>query len=203
MTSLTKLIYLPWWWFKAAVLGKHYPLQSVIFISDRCNLSCKHCSVYNHTAPIDKTFEQIRSELEYCYSLGSRFVDFEGGEPFIWRDGDKTVNDLCRLARQGGGVAISSMCTVFAESEVISLIGRGEARENIAFAVVDSVVQKVSAQAGKLSGGSGTFCLTGVLCQCDFICEALEKALGRPVQTCENGRFAGALGAALSGLKKP
>ena len=93
------------------------------------------------------------------------------------------------------------MCTVFAESEVISLIGRGEARENIAFAVVDSVVQKVSAQAGKLSDGSGAFCLTGGLCQCDFICEALEKALGRPVQTCENGRFAGALGAALSGLK--
>lgn len=114
-----------------------------------------------------------------------------------------TPGDLCRLARQGGGVAISSMCTVFAESEVISLIGRGEARENIAFAVVDSVVQKVSAQAGKLSGGSGTFCLTGGLCQCDFICEALERALGRPVQTCENGRFAGALGAALSGLKKP
>ena len=43
-----------------------------------------------------------------------------------------SLGELCDLARQGGGTAISSMCTVFAESEVISLIGRGEARENIA-----------------------------------------------------------------------
>lgn len=110
-------------------------------------------------------------------------------------------DELCELARQGGGTAISSMCTVFAESEVISLIGRGEKRENIAFAIVDSVVQKVAAQARKLVGATGTVCLTGGLCQCSYVQEALAKALDQPVQTCENGRFAGALGAALSGLK--
>ncbi|MBP3587608.1 MAG: CoA activase [Clostridia bacterium] len=110
-------------------------------------------------------------------------------------------DELCDLARQGGGTAISSMCTVFAESEVISLIGRGEKRENIACAVVDSVVQKVAAQAGKLTGTVGTICLTGGLCQCDFIREALSRALGNPVITCDDGRFAGAVGAALRALK--
>lgn len=45
-------------------------------------------------------------------------------------------NEMCELAREGSGVTISSMCTVFAESEVISLIGQGEKKENIAFAVV-------------------------------------------------------------------
>jgi predicted CoA-substrate-specific enzyme activase len=110
-------------------------------------------------------------------------------------------DELCDLARQGGGTSISSMCTVFAESEVISLIGRGEKRENIAFAVVDSVVQKVVAQAGKLAGTAGTLCLTGGLCQCDYVREALSRALGSPVLTCADGRFAGALGAALHALK--
>ena len=110
-------------------------------------------------------------------------------------------DELCDLARQGGGTAISSMCTVFAESEVISLIGRGEKRENIAFAVVDSVVQKVASQAGKLTGAAGAICLTGGLCQCAYVQEALYKALGQPVQTCADGRFAGAVGAALSGVK--
>ena len=110
-------------------------------------------------------------------------------------------DELCELARQGGGTSISSMCTVFAESEVISLIGRGEKRENIAFAVVDSVIQKVASQAGKLTEATGAVCLTGGLCQCEYVCEALEKALGRPVRTCADGRFAGAVGAALSGLK--
>lgn len=109
--------------------------------------------------------------------------------------------ELCDLARQGGGMTISSMCTVFAESEVISLIGRGEKRENIAFAVVDSIVQKVISQAGKLTAAEGQFCLTGGLCQCPYIREALENALGNPVMTHEYGRFAGAIGAALSGLK--
>ena len=37
-----------------------------------------------------------------------------------------TPQDLCELAAKGSGTSISSMCTVFAESEVISLIGRGE-----------------------------------------------------------------------------
>lgn len=102
MKAIRQFIYLAWWWLRAVFFGRKKPLQSVVFISNRCNLSCKHCSVYNHEAPTDKTFGQIREELLYCLSLGSRFVDFEGGEPFLWRDGDKTVNDLCRLARSLG-----------------------------------------------------------------------------------------------------
>lgn len=109
-------------------------------------------------------------------------------------------DELCRLAAKGSGVKISSMCTVFAESEVISLIGRGESRENIAFAVVDSIVTKVASQAGRLNI-SGRLCLTGGLCQCDYIVEALGKALGALVETNPLGRHAGAMGAALYAMK--
>ncbi len=95
------MTYLPWWWFRTK-LGRKAPLQSVVFVSDRCNLSCKHCSVYNHKNPLTKTMEQLREELQYCHSLGSRYVDFEGGEPFLWHDGDKDINDLCDMARSLG-----------------------------------------------------------------------------------------------------
>ena len=78
------MVYLAQWFVKARFFGIKRPLQSVVFISDKCNLACKHCSVYNYENPNIKTFEQIKQELEYCYGLGSRFVDFEGGEPFIW-----------------------------------------------------------------------------------------------------------------------
>ena len=104
--------------------------------------------------------------------------------------------DLCELARQGGGVSISSMCTVFAESEVISLIGKGEKKENIAFAVVDSIVKKVASQASRLEGG-GPVCLTGGLCESAYIRQALERQLRTPVQAVAEGRYAGAVGAAL------
>ena len=104
---------------------------------------------------------------------------------------------LCDLARQGSETHISSLCTVFAESEVINLIGRGTPRENIAWGVVDSIAQKVRAQAGKLCLGEGPLCLTGGLCDFPYLCEKLEKVFGREVRTSPDARFAGALGAAL------
>ena len=108
------------------------------------------------------------------------------------------LDELCWLAAEGGGVSISSMCTVFAESEVISLIGRGEKKQNIAFGVVDSIVKKVASQAGKLQLAGNAVCLTGGLCDFEYVCAQLSRSLKTPVQTHPDGRFAGAIGAALS-----
>mgnify|MGYP000352740422 CR=1 FL=1 len=94
------------------------------------------------------------------------------------------------------------MCTVFAESEVISLIGQGEKKENIAFAVVDSIVRKVAAQANRMSEDRPMLCLTGGLCECSYISEALTKELGMEVKTDPQSRYAGAIGAALGAVKK-
>lgn len=106
-------------------------------------------------------------------------------------------DELCKLAEIGGGVTISSMCTVFAESEVISLIGRGEKKENIAFAVVDSIVKKVASQAKRLEGTTEKVCLTGGLCDCEYIRSAIGRQLHTAIASEPNGRFAGAIGAAL------
>ena len=106
-------------------------------------------------------------------------------------------DELCQLAAHGGNTTISSMCTVFAESEVISLIGRGEAKENIAFAVVDSIVKKVGSQAGRLHLG-GEVCLTGGLCEFEYLRKSLSRQLGVAVKSHPDGRYAGAIGAALS-----
>ena len=136
--KLSQLLYLPLWWFRAKFLGRKQPLQSVIFISDRCNLSCKHCSVYNHKAPLSKSYEQVKEELEYCYSLGSRFVDFEGGEPFLWEDQGRRVDDLCELARKIGFFS----CTITTNAQLpfpnskadsiwVSLDGVGEYHERV------------------------------------------------------------------------
>jgi len=105
---MLNFLYLPIWFIKTYILKKQIPLQSVVFITDKCNLQCKHCNVYgketNHNI---STFEEIKKELKYCYNLGSRFVDFEGGEPFIWKDESnpndiKDINSLCKLAKEIG-----------------------------------------------------------------------------------------------------
>jgi MoaA/NifB/PqqE/SkfB family radical SAM enzyme len=99
---MKQFLYLPWWFFKTRILGKKIPLQSVIFISDRCNLRCKHCNIYATKNTITKKYKQIKKELEYCYAQGSRFVDFEGGEPTLWRDSEKNLNTLLDLAKEIG-----------------------------------------------------------------------------------------------------
>ena len=106
--------------------------------------------------------------------------------------------ELAALAAAGEGVTISSMCTVFAESEVISLVGRGESRENIAHGIIESVVSRVAALAGQ--GAGEPFFLTGGLCENAYFAERLGAKLGASVSTCPEARFAGALGAAEKAL---
>ena len=110
------------------------------------------------------------------------------------------MDELCDMASKGSDTYISSLCTVFAESEVISLIGRGEKRENIAFAIVDSIIKKVCQQAQKLYRKGMKVCLTGGLSEFKYISDSLGKELKINVEAKEDGRYAGAIGAALAGM---
>lgn len=126
-----------------------------------------------------------------CSAGTGRFLEIMGNAMGSGPD------QLCELARDGGGVRISSMCTVFAESEVIGLIGRGERKENIAAAIVESIVDKVSSQAsGFVSGDGPPVCITGGLCEMPYLIEALSVKLRLPILTDPLARFAGAIGAA-------
>ena len=107
-----------------------------------------------------------------------------------------TQEQLAELAAAGKPTQISNMCTVFAESEVISLIGRGEPRENIANGVIESVVSKLSSHASNLIVGD--VFLTGGLCENEYVIARLSEHLQRPVTTNPSARYAGAIGAALS-----
>ena len=102
-----KYLYLPFWFFKTRILGKKIPLVSVIFITDVCNLKCKHCCIYAQETSITKSYAQVEDDLKYCYKQGARFVDFEGGEPTLWRDGDKNLNDLIDLAKKIGFFSVT------------------------------------------------------------------------------------------------
>ena len=130
---MKSFLYLPIWFAKAKLLGKKSPLQTVIFISDKCNLKCKHCCVYANEAITTKSYEQIKEELEYSYKQGSRFVDFEGGEPTLWKDGEYDLNSLIRLSKQIGffsATVTTNAVLPFAGNEAdsiwVSLDGLGE-----------------------------------------------------------------------------
>ncbi|AJD32177.1 acyl-CoA dehydratase activase [Clostridium sporogenes] len=106
------------------------------------------------------------------------------------------IEEMCERAKNGENVTISSMCTVFAESEVISLIGSGKKREDIAHGVLDSITGKVKSLCQKHSD-NGQYFLTGGLSENNYILERLSEKLGSEVKAHELGRYAGAIGAAL------
>ncbi len=112
-----------------------------------------------------------------------------------------SLEELYQLAEHGEPLSISAMCTVFAESEVISHIGSGEKREDIAAGVIDSVASRVASLASRF-GISGDAALTGGLCDSPYFIKVLSEKLRCPVETHEFGRYAGALGAALTAEEK-
>lgn len=95
MSKIRALPYFASWFIKVRFLGRRKPLQSVVFITDRCNLQCKHCAIVKEGRDSRcKSYEQIISELRYCYREGSRIVDFQGGEPSMWKDESSEAKDL-------------------------------------------------------------------------------------------------------------
>ena len=107
-----------------------------------------------------------------------------------------TLEEMFDMASQGKPLAISSMCTVFAESEVISHIGAGESREDIAAGVVESVVNRAAGLCSRY-GVRGDVMLTGGLSESAYLIGRLSERIGVPIHSHPMGRFAGALGAAL------
>jgi len=100
--QIGRLFYLSSWFLRSRFLRAERPLQTVLFVSNVCNLACKHCNIYARDQVFHKTYDQIADELRYSYKLGSRFVDYEGGEPFLWRDGPHDMNSLVLLAKEIG-----------------------------------------------------------------------------------------------------
>ncbi len=91
---------------------------------------------------------------------------------------------------------ISSICTVFAESEVISLISKGESRERIIAGIHDSVAARVSALVMKV-GIIEPVMMTGGVAMNQGAVKALEKKLGVNIKVMEYAQLNGAIGAAV------
>ncbi len=109
--------------------------------------------------------------------------------------------EMSRLSKDGRGVSISSMCTVFAESEVISLIGSGEDRKNIAYAIIESITGRVNSLCQK-HGRAQSYFLSGGLCENRYLIDSLSKKLGMTVESSPLARFAGAIGAGIIAREK-
>ncbi len=95
-------------------------------------------------------------------------------------------------------VAISSTCTVFAESEVISLIANGESVEGIVKGLHMALAERVAGLAGRMLAGAPSVFLSGGVAKNQAMLAALQSKLQRSVTVVPDPQLVGALGAALS-----
>jgi (R)-2-hydroxyacyl-CoA dehydratese activating ATPase len=93
-------------------------------------------------------------------------------------------------------VKVNSMCTVFAESEVISLLAKKENAENIGLGLHLSIVERISSMLYRI-GVNDEVVLTGGVGRNIAIKQLLSEKLGRAVHVPESPEIMGALGAAL------
>lgn len=100
-------------------------------------------------------------------------------------------------------IVISSMCTVFAESEVVSLVAQNKNVADIIHGLNVSVASKVGALAARLGKKNpGEYMMTGGVAKNQGIINALEEKLGAKLYICDEAQLCGALGAALFAYEK-
>ena len=98
---------------------------------------------------------------------------------------------------------ISSMCTVFAETEATSLMARGERPEGIALGLHKAIVKRTVNMLGRVGGGFPLVFTGGVAnnpCVLRLMADALGARVGEDILVPDEPDMVGALGAALSAL---
>lgn len=97
-------------------------------------------------------------------------------------------------------ITISAMCSVFAESEVVSLVAQSKAVPDIVHGLDNSVASKI-ASLSKRVGGADVYMMTGGVAKNAGVVDAIEKKLGCKLYISDKAQLCGALGAALFALE--
>lgn len=113
--------------------------------------------------------------------------------------------DMDQMSRQGltwkKDLTISSMCTVFAESEVISLIADNHTDSDIIHGLNKSIAAKTASMVSRAKG-TGPYMMTGGVARNKGVVQALEARLGERLYITDAPDLCGAIGAALFALEE-
>ena len=95
------ILYGAWYLAQTRLLRRRIPFIGGFVLTEKCNLSCAHCTVANTGIP-DMTWVEVCHGLEIFRSKGIRLLAITGGEPMLWRDGDRGLEDVLAQARHLG-----------------------------------------------------------------------------------------------------
>lgn len=130
-----------------------------------------------------------------CAAGTGRFLEIVAGRFGV------QLESLGRMAAKSRRpAAISSMCVVFAETEIIGLLAAGKAREDIVAGVQAAIANRIVAMAGRNIDSPVIF--TGGVALVSGMDTALQFVLGKKVIISPDPQMTGALGAAILASRK-
>ena len=122
-------------YYLGSLIGKKKPLLGGIKLTHNCNLSCIHCPFHKRKSS-SLSFPQVLSSLTTLYDWGVRIIIVEGGEPFLWRDGEYDIRNVVAEAKKlffSVGVTTNGTFPIEIDSDVIwvSIDGLKEMHDRI------------------------------------------------------------------------
>ncbi|MFZ5646124.1 MAG: acyl-CoA dehydratase activase [Bacillota bacterium] len=166
-------------------LGASYLVPGAATVIDVGGQDCKAISV----SPGGKVLDFVMNDK--CAAGTGRFLEVMAHALEV------DLDDFGSMSLAASGRAeISSMCTVFAESEVISRIAAGSPKEEIIAGIHEAMASRIAGMAARVKVRPEVV-MTGGVSKNIGLVKALEEKLGLKMIIPEGAQIAGALGAAL------
>ncbi len=190
------------------IVATGYGRNAVRFAASTITEITCHARGVHHLCPEARTIVEIGGQDSKVIQLeaGGRVRDFSMNDRCAAGSGRflevvalrlgldwQAFGDLSRSSKKPA--LISSMCVVFAETEIIGLLAEGVPAPDIAAGVQNAIAQRVMALAGRSI--VGPVCFTGGVALQAGMVHALEKIFASPVRVAPTPQYTGALGAAI------
>lgn len=120
------------------LLGKKRPLLAGFKITHQCNLKCRACPFWRkdrHQMSYDLAIET----LHRLYQEGVRLLIIEGGEPFLWKDNNHTLEDVVREAKK------LFFCTAIVTNGTLPI----ETQADVVWVSIDGLEESHNSNRGK------------------------------------------------------
>lgn len=198
----------------AAIMGTGYGRHSVDLFTKRVTEISAHGRGVYYFFDDAKTVIDIGGQDSKVIRLGKngKVLDFQMNDKCAAGTGrfcevmakalEVEIADLGALsARAEQPEQISSTCTVFAESEVISLFAKGAKKVDIAAGIHNAIAKRVGSMVKRV-GVQPRVVFCGGVAKNQGVKRALESELGVEISSPEKPQITGALGAALLAMEE-
>jgi len=108
-------------YYLGSLLGRKKPLLGSLKLTHDCNLSCVQCPFRKKKTP-SLSFPQALSALRTVHDWGVRILIMEGGEPFLWRDGEHDLRSVVAEAKKlffSVGVTTNGTFPIDVDSDIV------------------------------------------------------------------------------------